>query len=364
MDTRHLYCIIMAGGSGTRFWPVSRSDSPKQFMPDPEGRSLFRDTYDRFAEILPKENIIVVTVSKYNDTVKSQVPELPAENILLEPFGKDTAPCTLYATCKILQRDPDAVTIVAPADHLVEKKKFQDTVMKAVEYASKNDILMTLGLKPGHPDTNFGYIQVVGGSVGGQTGPIKVKTFTEKPDMELAEIFLQTGEFLWNSGVFIWKARVIIEEYKKHLPELMGYFSGWENSFGNVSEEAFINKVYGECPRISLSYGILEKTEKAWVYLSDFGWNDVGSWESFYKYRSDISKDEKGNVVMGCKSILEADEDNLLISTNTGKLLAVRGLKNYMVVDTEDALLICPREDKRFNDLITELGLPEFEKFR
>jgi mannose-1-phosphate guanylyltransferase len=355
----------MAGGCGTRFWPVSRTDTPKQFMFVPElGKSLLQDTYERFSEILPKENILIVTVQKYKDAVLEQIPDLQSENLLLEPYGRDTAPCVAYATCKILQRDCNATTIVSPADHIIgEKEKFQNSVLGTLKHVAENDVLMTIGLVPKSPDVNFGYIQVTGGKNPKLEGAIKVKTFTEKQDAELAKVFLQTGEFLWNSGVFIWNARTIIEEMQKHIPEVIDLFKGWENKLGTISEQKFIQAAYGGCTRISLSYGILERTDRAWVWPADFSWNDVGSWESFYDHKSSV-KDKDGNIVLGAKYILDEDKDNMIVTTNKGKLIAIRGLENFLVVDTEDALLICPREDKRFKDLISQLAMPEFEKYR
>ena len=367
MSTQHCYCIIMAGGSGTRFWPASRTKTPKQFMPASElgDKTLIKDTYERISEMLPRENIYVVTVNIYKNLVNEQLPELPQENLLIEPYGRDTAPCIAYASCKILKRDPLATTIIAPADHLIpDRKSFQEAIMKAADFAASNDVLVTLGLIPTHADTNFGYIQVKGGSIKEQTSvPIKVKTFTEKPDAQLAEVFVQSGEFLWNSGIFVWKASVILEEMRKYLPEMMSQFHDWENYIDTPEESTFINTVYGGCERISVAYAILEKTEIAWVYPSTFKWNDIGSWESLYTHRSD-DKDKKGNVALGCKTILEDSNNNLIISLKKGKLIGMRGLDNYLIVDTDDALLICPRDDKRFKDLISQLALPEYEEFR
>ena len=367
MITEHCYCIIMAGGSGTRFWPVSRTNKPKQFISVPElgNKTLLRDTYDRFSEIIPKENILIVTVAKYMSLVRDTIPELSQENLLVEPYGRDTAPCVAFATCKILQRDPEAVTIVSPADHFIERSdNFRETIIKATEFAEKNDVLLSLGLVPSYPDTNFGYIQAKGGNTSVKEA-MAVKTFTEKPDEELAQIFVQSKEFFWNAGIFFWKARVIMEELQTCLPLLMQWFQGWESIFGTFQEPSFLERIYGGCDKISIAYGILEKTSRAWVYPANFGWYDVASWESFFQYNSD-KKDSNGNCTLtNLKSSMVADSrNNLIISTTPGKLVAVRGVDNYIVIDTPDVLLVCPRDDHKVKELTREIAMPQYEKFR
>ncbi|MBR6280808.1 MAG: mannose-1-phosphate guanylyltransferase [Bacteroidales bacterium] len=361
----HFYCVIMAGGIGSRFWPISRFSKPKQFLSFGGQKTFLRMTYDRFSGIVPPENIIVVSLAQYADLVREQLPELPAENLLLEPYNRNTAPCLAYATYSLLKRDPEAVVVATPADHLIgDLGLFEETISAALAYAAGNDSLITLGIVPDRPDTNFGYIQATGGKESyNQNIPVKVKTFTEKPDQELAEVFLASGEFLWNSGIFVWQASVIRGEMEQYLPEVTELFRGWESRLGTPEEGAFIEKVYMNMERISVDYGVMEKTEKAWLYPAKFGWADIGNWESLYSYLS--AKDADGNAVKnGGKTLLQQDRDNVIYSTAKNKLVAVKGLENYIVIDTDDILMICPRDDRKIKEVISQVGMPGFEEYR
>ena len=359
------YCIIMAGGPGTRLWPISRTGYPKQFLEvGKTGQSFIRRTYDRFAKFIPAENIIIVTAAKYRDIVREQIPELAEDNLLLEPYSRNTAPCIAYATYTLLKRNPDAAMVVTPADHLIfDGEKFEETIINALEYASREEVLMTIGHMPSRPDTNYGYIQVTGGRCACHADKaVKVKTFTEKPDAELAKVFVDSGEFLWNSGIFAWTARTIREEMEKYLPEVTRLFTGWEKVLGSKAESDFIARVYTDCLNISIDYAVMEKTDRAWLYPATFGWADIGSWESLQEFYP--HKDAMGNAVVAGKSLTAEDSNSLFVSTVKDKLVAVKGLKDFMVIDTDDVLLICPKSDKQFKDFIAGIAMPEYEKYR
>lgn len=365
MNKNNCYCVIMAGGSGTRFWPVSRTAMPKQFLDVADtGKTFIRHTYERFIKIVPKDNILVVTAARYRDLVKQQIPELDNRNILLEPYSRNTAPCIAYATYTLLQRNPEAQMVVTPSDHLIDDEElFVRTISYAFDYVAKHDVLMTLGIIPTRPDTNYGYIQAHGGKdVHESKVPMPVKTFTEKPDKELAQVFINSGEFFWNSGIFVWKAQTIREEMEKHLPEVTGLFSDWERAIGTSVEEEFIARAYTDCLNISIDYGVMEKTERAWIYPAKFDWQDVGTWESLYNYIP--KKDNAGNAINTEKTLIENSRDMLIISPSRKKLVAVKGLENYMVIDTDDVLVVCPKDDRKFKELMSGIAMPEFEKYR
>lgn len=355
----------MAGGDGGRFWPVSRESKPKQFLDIMDsGKSFIRMTYERFSHLIPSENILIVTLEEYGGLVKEQIPELPEANLLLEPYSRNTAPCLTYSTYCILKRDPEATIVATPADHFIaDDRQFLETLGNVMDFAENNSALVTLGILPTSPDTNYGYIQVAGGKAAVQSGkPLKVKTFTEKPDKALAEVFCKSGEFYWNSGIFAWKASAIQKEMEKYIPDVTSLFSGWESALRGSEERPFLEKVYSECPKISIDYGVMEKTDKAWLYPGDFGWADIDTWDALFKNIK--RKDADGNVSNTSVVIARNDRESLLMTDNKKKLYAIKGLEDYLVIDTKDALLICPRDEKKFNEFISGLGMPDYEKFR
>lgn len=360
----HCYCVIMAGGIGSRFWPVSREAKPKQFLPlSRTGKSFLRLAYERFAGIIPDDHIVVVTQSRYERLAKEELPEILEENFIYEPYSRNTAPCIALAAYTLLQRDPDAVMIATPADHIILKEDiFRDTIVNALNYASQTDALITLGIVPTRPDTNFGYIQVVYGQSREEGQPIKVKTFTEKPDAELAKVFIQSGEFYWNSGIFVWRAQAIREELEKYMPEVKSLFCGWETDLDTHNNSPFIERIYSSISKISIDYAVMEKTSKAWVYPSTFDWHDIGNWESLYGYLSKMDRDR--NAIMAGPSLNRNCSDTIVFSSDKKKLVALSGLKNFIVVDTDDVLMICPREDSQIKDLIANIAMPDYEKYR
>lgn len=364
MNRKNCYCVIMAGGKGTRFWPVSRSRKPKQFLDlTHTGKTVIRQTYERFLRIVPQENILVVTSAKYRDLVAEQLPELEEHNILFEPYSRNTAPCIAYATYTLLKRDPEAVVVVTPSDHVIDDEGlFVSALTEALEYVCSNEVLMTLGVVPTRPDTNYGYVQAQGGKdVHTKEEPMPVKTFTEKPDKELAQVFINSGEFFWNAGIFLWKAQTIKQEMEKHLPEVTGLFNGWELSFGTRFENDFVERAYTDCPNISIDYGVMEKTDRAWIYPVKFGWMDIGTWESLYDY---MQKDKMGNAIYAEKVLTENASGVMYVSHEKKKLIAVKGLEDYMIIDTDDILVICPKDDKKYKDFISGIAMPEYKEYR
>ena len=363
MSNNHNYCIILAGGVGSRFWPISRAGLPKQFLDfSIQGRTFLRRTYDRMKAIIPEENILVVSLDRYRDLVRTQLPELPEENLLLEPYNRNTAPGIAFATYEVLQRDPDAVTVVTPSDHAIARHDiFNQTLLTALSYAAGTDALITLGVIPTRPDPNFGYIQMAGAPEEGR--PVKVKTFTEKPDSELARVFLETGEFLWNSGIFLWRADAIRKEIDLRAPEIARLWDGWQELSDPSERRIFLERIYTEMPRISIDYAVMEKTDKAWVYPAAFRWADIGNWESLYEYLA--YHDDRGNALnRTSRRLLQDSNDNIVYCTRDDKLLAIRGMDNFIVIDTDDVLMICPRDEEKLKEFLLQLAMPEYEDYR
>ena len=363
MLNNHLYCIIMAGGVGSRFWPISRLDKPKQFLDfTTDGTSFLRMAYDRMKAIIPDDNILVVSLSRYEEQVREQLPELKQENLLLEPYNRNTAPCITYATYKLLKRDPDAVMVVTPADHIIkDSAEFNETISNAMAYAAGSDTLISIGVMPSRPDPNFGYIQMAGPYEEGK--PVKVKTFTEKPDKELAQVFISTGEFLWNTGIFVWKASTIKRELERYVPEITRLWEGWSTFLDSAEEKSFLERIYPDMPRNSIDYAVMEKTENAWVYPAKFNWADIGNWDSLYEYMA--HHDSEGNAMnLVNKGLVKECRDNIVYSVNPGKLIALRGLENFIVIDTDDVLMICPRNEEKLKDTLSTLAMSSFEEYR
>ncbi|MBR1575067.1 MAG: mannose-1-phosphate guanylyltransferase [Bacteroidales bacterium] len=355
----------MAGGGGTMFWPLCRRNRPQQFLDFARrGKSFLRQTYERLAGIVPPEHILVVTLARYADAVRADIPELLPENLLLEPYGRNTAPCIAYAAYTLLGRDPQAVMAITPADNLIDDEDaYRSTLQEALDYAAAHEALITLGIVPDRPDTNFGYIQVQGGQKAWeQTRPVKVKTFTEKPSKELAEVFLRSGEFLWNAGIFVWQARTIRAELERYVPSVTRLFSGWETALGTPEEERFLEKAYMNMERISIDYAVMENTDIDWIFPASFRWADISNWDAAYKHLA--QPDANGNAVLSRNALLLGVKDSILISDKKDKLLSISGLENFLVVDTDDVLMICPRDEHKIKDITTHIGLPDYEEYR
>jgi mannose-1-phosphate guanylyltransferase len=356
---KHYYCIIMAGGIGSRFWPFSKLSKPKQFLDIlGTGKTLLQATFERFNKIFPSENIYVVTSSIYHDLVREQVPQINESQILLEPFRRSTAPCIAYASYKIKQLDPDAVFVVAPSDHLIlDEGVFLEEVKKGLLFVEKNNALLTLGLHPTRPETGYGYIQCEKNPVDPKMENLRhVKTFTEKPDLELAKVFAESGEFYWNSGIFLWSANSIIPAFENHLPEVAALFN-IEGVYWTDHEDDAISKIYSNCRNISVDYGIMEKAENVFVLTADFGWSDLGTWSSLYDHSG---KDEKGNTVEG-ENVFLYDSENSIIKFSNDKIVVLHGLKDYIVVEADNILLACKKEDEQMiknfvNDVKLKMG--------
>jgi mannose-1-phosphate guanylyltransferase len=343
---RNNFCIIMAGGVGSRFWPMSRTSHPKQFIDIlGAGETLIQQTVNRFARILPLENIYIVTNEAYTALVKEQIPGLDDRQIIAEPARRNTAPCIAYATYKIRKINPSANIVVAPSDHIIlNEESFAEIITSALKATAENDWLLTLGIKPSRPDTGYGYIQFKEGDVYPADQRIKkVKTFTEKPALEMARFFLESGDFLWNSGVFIWSLKSIMTAFETYLPEFIEAFGKGEDLYNTDAEAAFINETYTTCKSISIDYGIMEKAENVHVLCSDFGWSDLGTWGSLYENRP---RNEEGNAIIG-KNVLTYDCKNCIVNMPKDKLVVLQGLDDYIVVESDNALLVCRKEDEQ-----------------
>ena len=383
------YCVIMAGGIGSRFWPYSREERPKQFLDFfGTGRSLLQMTVDRFRPLVPIENVFVVTNVAYKQMILEQVPDLKESQILCEPARRNTAPCIAYATAHIralcLRRagltaknqdwsrpEMQVNIVVAASDHLIlEEEKFRQVIAKAFDFVSENKVICTLGMQPTRPETGYGYIQFVADesnkvesgelrverSSQAESGEYKdiypVKTFTEKPNLEMAKVFLESGEFLWNSGIFIWNLQTISEAFRYLLPEVADRFREGELLMGTDKEEDFIEEIFPKCPNISIDYGIMEKADNVYVLPSSFGWSDLGTWGSLYELSE---KDRDGNVSLHSESHFHDAKGNIVV-LEKGKVAIVQGVDDMIIVEQDGALLVCKRaEEQKIKQFVNEL---------
>ncbi|MGC4100889.1 mannose-1-phosphate guanylyltransferase [Ferruginibacter sp.] len=354
------YVAIMAGGIGSRFWPMSRTDYPKQFLDILNtGRTLIQGTFDRFARFVPVENIYVVTSEQYKDIVAAQLPEMPVENILCEPSRKNTAPCVAYVSHKLLQLNPEANLICAPADHIIlEPENFEKICLDALNFTANIKALVTLGIKPTHPNTGYGYIQYEPHAVSDNV--YKVKTFTEKPDLELAKTFIASGDFLWNAGIFVWQVKNIVTAFEKLLPELNELFEAEKTKFNTAAEKEAIDRIYPLCVNISIDYGIMEKADNVYIIPSSFGWSDLGTWGSAYE---NLGKDYLENAVAG-DNVVVIDATRNMVHADNKKLVMLQGLDDFIVVDTKDVLMICKKEkEQQIKEYVAEIKRSKGDKF-
>lgn len=351
----HTYVAIMAGGVGSRFWPGSREAFPKQFLDMlGVGKSLLRLTFERFLPICPANHIFIVTNAAYRDLIREQIPEISDNQILCEPSRNNTAPCVAWTAFKLASLDPKANFVIAPSDHIVLKEQvFLDKIGTALEYANNHDALLTLGIQPSRPDTGYGYIQMAE-----EVSPeiYKVRRFAEKPNLATAQLFVASGEYLWNGGIFIWRAESVLRAYQTHAPEIYAILEKGRNVYNTPAEQDFINEAYPTTPNISVDFAIMEKAQNVYTLPAEFGWSDLGTWASLYE---ECSKDDSGNALQG--NIIALDTQNTLARIPQGKLAVIKDLNDYIVVDTPDALLIYPKSKEQEVKQVTALVKEKFE---
>ncbi|WP_370391831.1 mannose-1-phosphate guanylyltransferase [uncultured Winogradskyella sp.] len=342
MKNKNYYAILMAGGVGSRFWPVSTQAFPKQFHDMlGTGQTLIQKTFNRLAQLIPEENIFILTNERYNDLVFEQLPGITKRQVVLEPAMRNTAPCILYAALKIKKENEDAVMIVAPSDHWIEDENaFTANVKTAFEFCQNNAALMTLGITPTFPNTGYGYIEYDKSS----TSSIKpVKQFREKPDYATAKTFLEQGNFLWNAGIFMWSAQTVLSAFEKNQPKLFELFEKGYDTFNTELEEEFIKENYPKAENISVDYAIMEKSDNVYVIPATFDWNDLGTWGSLY---DKLDKDDNNNAVVNAQVLLENASGNM-IRTQKNKIVVLEDLNDYIIVDKEEVLLIFPKRKEQ-----------------
>jgi mannose-1-phosphate guanylyltransferase len=354
------FVAIMAGGIGSRFWPLSRVNYPKQFLDIlGTGKTLVQQTFERYQNLVPLENIFVITAQEYVKIVEEQLPKLPKANILGEPFRKNTAPCIAYINFKLNKINPEASLIVAPADHLIlNEDKFLESCEEALSFVNHFNALITIGIKPTYPNTGYGYIQH--DSLEATPSVFKVKTFTEKPNRELAETFIASGDFLWNSGIFVWQVKRGIQAFHQHLPEMYELFNAEEEKLNTPEEKEAIENIYPQCSNISIDFGVMEKAENVYVIPASFGWSDLGTWNSAWE---NMEKDYLENAVAG-DHVIVFDATRNVVNVNDEKLVVIQGLDDYIVADTRDVLLICKKDkEQEIKDYVAEVKRNKGEKY-
>ena len=349
----HRYCVIMCGGVGTRFWPFSTQKNPKQFLDFfGTGRSLLQMTVDRISPIVEADHIILVTNKEYFGIIREQLPQVKESNILLEPARRNTAPCVCWAAKHIYALDPEAVIVTLPSDHLVLKEDiFRNAVNEGFDFVEKGNRLLTLGIKPSSPNTGYGYIQQ-GVSEKEYPGIFKVKAFVEKPNLQMAEMFVQTGEFFWNAGIFIWKATAILEAFDRLAPEIAQTLDAPEGVYATSKEPEFIDRHFLDCINISIDYAIMEKASNVYVKTVEFGWSDLGAWKALYEASP---RNSEGNVTQNCRALL-SDCSGSIFAAEGDKIIVAAGLKDYIVADTGKALLIYPlKEEQKIRNIVNDV---------
>ena len=357
MSNNNTYVAIMAGGVGSRFWPASREKKPKQFLDILGiGKSLLRITFERFLNLVPASNILIVTNEMYKDLVLEHIPEISEDQILCEPSRNNTAPCITYTALKLKSKDPNAVFVVAPSDHIILKENvFIDNIQKAVDFAAKQNVLVTLGIEPTRPDTGYGYINYLNKNED-QNGIHKVKRFTEKPDLDTARFFVSSGEYLWNAGIFVWHVDHLLEAISKYAPGVLEILEKGAADYNTERESKFIKENYPNTPNISIDYAIMEKADNIYTIPSDLGWSDLGTWASLYE---ECPKDDQGNVVH-TKTAMVMDSEDCLIKTPKDKLIVIKGLKDFIVIDERDVLMIYPKSKEQEVKQVTQAVEKQF----
>jgi mannose-1-phosphate guanylyltransferase len=357
-----MYVVIMAGGTGTRFWPRSRATMPKQMLNLFGKRTMMQLTYDRIKDFVENDKILIITNNELKEGIIQQLPEIPEKNIIAEPFGRNTAPCIALAAAIIKKRGGEKESmVVLPADHLIQEiDKFRECIFAAAEYAPKQGCLITVGIKPAYPETGYGYIQKAEPLSQTTDKPIyKVKTFAEKPDIEIAERFMKSGDFLWNSGMFIWTVESILKAMAEHQPELADGILSIMNQLDSQEMDASVRQVYTQIKPVSIDYGVMEEASKVCVIEADFNWNDVGSWEAVYNI---TEKDSCNNAIEAPKNIVLDSKNNYIFSDK--KMIAAVGVEDLVIVDTEDALLVCKKEkSQQVKDLVETIRKNGLENY-
>lgn len=349
---KNSYCVIMAGGLGKRFWPVSTKSCPKQFCDILNvGKSFLRQTFERAIQIFDSKNIFIITGVAYEDLTKEQIPEIPSENILKEPFGKNTAPCIAYAAYRIARITPQASMVVVPSDHFISNDTvYIDNIQKGISFIEQFGGLLTIGIKPTRPETGYGYIQIKKNKISEFIS--KVKTFTEKPDKELANVFLESGEFVWNAGIFIWKVEDIIQEFKNYLEDIYLLFEQEYKNAPDPDSQENITHIYSQCCNISIDFGIMEKSSNVYVMKGEFGWSDVGTWHSFHE----ISPKDEYNNVCNSEQVRLIDTKECIINVPQDKKVIIEGIENCIIAENNDILMICNRDHedsiRHFDDML------------
>jgi mannose-1-phosphate guanylyltransferase len=354
------YVAIMAGGIGSRFWPLSRAARPKQFIDVlGTGKTLLQSTYERFLQLVPSECILVVTNADYVDLVHEQLPALAPHQVLAEPMRRNTAPCIAYAANAVARLDPDACMVVAPSDHLITNEaEFLEVLRRAVDHTAAHDDLVTLGIRPTRPDTGYGYIQY--DEEDGIDGVYRVKTFTEKPNLELAKTFMRSGDFLWNSGIFVWRVLTVLEAFAHHLPEIGEAFRELRDHLAAPDAAEHTRKAFSLVTNISIDYGVMEKADNVRVIPASFGWSDLGTWVSLYEKHH---RDYLGNAAHG-QNVMIYDATNCMVRVPDNKLAVLQGLDDFIVVDTPDVLLICQKEKEQFiKEIASDVRRKKGERF-
>ena len=352
------HVVIMAGGIGSRFWPMSTPECPKQFIDVMGcGRSLIQLTADRFDGVCPRENMWVVTSEKYIDIVREQLPEIPESNILAEPCARNTAPCIAFACWKIKKKHPNANVVVTPSDALViDTGEFRRVVEKALRFTDDSSAIVTIGIRPTRAETGYGYIQV---GENGENGISTVKTFTEKPNAELAKVFVESGEFFWNAGIFLWNVQSIIKAIQRYLPEISSRFEEGIPVYNTDAEKDFIAHNFPACPNISIDFGVMEKASNVFMLQADFGWSDLGTWGSLYDR---LAKDKEDNVVLKCKTLMYESKGNIVAVPR--KLVVLNGLEDFIVAESDNVLLICKKEEEqRIRQFVTDAKMKFGDEF-
>lgn len=358
---KHRYCVVMCGGIGSRFWPFSRTDMPKQFLDFfGTGRSLLQLTVDRILPLVSPDHIILVTNAAYARIVKEQLPQISERNILLEPARRNTAPCICWAASHIFAMDPEASIVTMPSDHLILKENaFIETLEEGFRFVEDGDRLLTLGINPTSPQTGYGYIQR-GTPVEDYTGICKVKTFTEKPNKEMAKLFIETGEFFWNAGIFLWSAKSVLRAFSKYDKETLAIFETDEKVYGTEWETSFINSRFPNAPSNSIDYAIMEKADNVYVKSADLGWSDIGSWKALYEVSP---KNQEGNVTQNCNVLTYNCKDNIIAATGD-KIVVAAGLEGYIVADNDNVLMIYPiSEEQQIKHVVNEVKSRFGEKY-